>query len=226
MKAKTIAFACGMGLVAAGALSQEALAGHWYISGHAGAVFLQGTDVQLCGSGTCSPFALRADFDTGWGVGGAGGYGFDNGFRLEGEATYRNNDLNKLSVSGSSAALPDTSVSSLAFMANGYYDIPTGSKWTPYVGGGVGVALDHASANLPCACGTNFSDTETEFAYQGIAGVGYQLTDAVNIGVEYRYFATMTPHYDLSSIGAPPGTYASADYASHNIMLTFRFNLN
>jgi OmpA-OmpF porin, OOP family len=226
MKTKTIAFACGMGLIAAGALSPDALAGHWYISGHAGAVFLQDAGVQFSSPCACSPSTLNADFDTGWGVGGAGGFGFDNGLRVEGEVTYRYNDLNKISASGTSFALPDTSVSSLAFMANGYYDIPTGSKWTPYVGGGVGLAIDHASADLSSSGGPNFSDTEAEFAYQGIAGIGYQITDAVNIGIEYRYFATMTPHYDLTSLGAPAGVFASADYASHNVFLTLRWNLN
>ncbi len=63
---------------------------------------------------------------------------------------------------------------------NAYYDIPTNTKITPYVGAGVGVAF------------LRFKDFEekhksTEFTWQVGAGVSYALNDKWNLDVGYRY---------------------------------------
>ena len=222
MKAKTIAFACGMGLIGAGAVGNPAVAGHWYIAGQAGAVFLNSANFTANSPGGLSSPGATLHFDTGWGVGGSGGYGFDNGFRVEGEVTYRQNGLNHATSPGGFSSPVSGHESSWAFMANGYYDINTGSPWTPYVGGGIGLALEQLSLNnVP----VTFSSS-TDFAYQGIAGIGYQITDAVNIAVEYRYFGTTGPSYGISGGPVPPGTTYDGSYGSNNIMLKLRWNLN
>ncbi len=225
MKVQTVAFTCGMGLIAAGAVSNPAAAGHWYIAGQAGAVFLNGADVTLQSpSGLTAPIGTL-HFDTGWGLGGSAGYGFDNGFRLEGEVTYRDNSISGLSGNPSSPNVSGNA-STWAFMANGYYDIPTGGRWTPYIGGGIGFALDHLTVDASPSPGTVVDSTSTQFAYQGIAGIGYQITDSLNLALEYRYFGTMDPSYALNIPGVPAGIDLKTEYGSNNVMLKLRWNLN
>src|SRR5579872_2838493 len=78
---------------------------------------------------------------TGYGLGGAVGYAFGNGVRLEAEVPYRSNGAGAL-VAGSTSEPISGSVSSVALMFNALYDIAAVrvGRFTPYVGAGVGVA--------------------------------------------------------------------------------------
>jgi OOP family OmpA-OmpF porin len=137
-----------------------------------------------------------------------------SGFRLEGEVTYRDNNISGLSGGQTGGSVISGNASSLAFMANGYYDIATGSWWTPYIGGGLGLALDHQTINSTPMPGNVVDGTSSELAYQAMAGIGYQITDSLNFAIEYRYFGTTSPTYDLSFPGAPPGLNLNTDYNS------------
>lgn len=103
--------------------------------------------------------------DTGYNVGGQLGYRFDN-FRVEAEASY---------ISHSVLGLADFNVFTL--MANGYYDINFGSKFVPYVGAGIGWA--RFTSNV-------VSSADNEFAYQGIVGANYNITNNFAIGANYH----------------------------------------
>jgi outer membrane protein OmpA-like peptidoglycan-associated protein len=96
------------------------------------------------------------------------GYGFSNGFRLEGAIDRRENEITGL---GSSAE-------SWAGMANLFYDFNRGGRFQPYVGAGIG----YTSIDI----GT-FEDNEG-VAYQGIAGIGYAMSENATLDVGYRYF--------------------------------------
>ena len=57
-------------------------------------------------------------------------------------------------------------------MVNGYYHFLTGSPWTPYLGRGVGAGhVAVSDAGILAFGGATFSDSDWQFAYQGIAGV-------------------------------------------------------
>ena len=108
------------------------------------------------------------------------------------------------------------------FFANLYYDFNTDSRFTPYVGVGVGVAqvsLDYFSRwqrNTDPRCISTFSGggtgcndanarnqmnqrlagsatiadrklTDTLFGYQLLAGMDYQVSDPVSIGIKFRW---------------------------------------
>lgn len=74
-------------------------------------------------------------------------------------------------------------------MVNGYYDFDIESAFTPYVGGGIGIANvsinDLAVLGIPLA-----DDDDTVFAYQFGAGVGYEISPTLTLTADYRYFAT------------------------------------
>jgi outer membrane protein OmpA-like peptidoglycan-associated protein len=71
-------------------------------------------------------------------------------------------------------------------MGNLLYDFFPGATITPYVGAGVGVAFLDTTIQGCSLC-------TTQFAYQGILGVGYNATPALRISVEGRYYGTTNP---------------------------------
>ncbi len=67
-----------------------------------------------------------------------------------------------------------------SIMLNAYYDIPTGTKLTPYIGGGIGLAFLELK-------GDGEKEDSTEFAYQLGAGVSYAINDNWGMDAGYRY---------------------------------------
>ncbi len=85
-------------------------------------------------------------------------------------------------------------VKTLAALVNAYYDLPSFAGFTPYVGGGVGIARNEVgtttlSANANGATVATLSgSTTTQFAWQASAGASYSILPAVALDVGYRYF--------------------------------------
>ena len=93
------------------------------------------------------------------------------------------------------------------FFVNAYYDFLNNSRWTTYVGAGVGWArtsLDYEARFLrrtiaqgypdgkpPAAAGTlsllNTEFTDTLFGFQFLGGLDYALTEKVSIGMKARW---------------------------------------
>ncbi len=180
-------------------------------------------------SAGCSPGeSWSNEFDSGTGIlaGVSSGYRWRN-FRIEGEYFYRGamhdsasepllsdgtllKDLQE--IRESEEAIDD--VLSHNFFANLYYDFTSGSKWTPYLGVGVGVAhvlIDYSNRfsresdpadistftggsadprNQRLAGTTTIAKnrlSDTVFGYQAIAGVDYQVRESVTIGLKFRW---------------------------------------
>ena len=67
-----------------------------------------------------------------------------------------------------------------SIMLNAYYDIETGTKFTPYVGAGLGMARLKLK-------GADVSESSNEFVWQLGLGVSYAATDNVSVDLGYRY---------------------------------------
>lgn len=80
--------------------------------------------------------------------------------------------------------LVNMEIESQSLMINGYYDIDTGSKLTPYVGAGIGYAKIKGKAS---SLEASYSEDGNNFAWQVGAGVGYALNDKVSLDAGYRY---------------------------------------
>jgi len=85
-----------------------------------------------------------------------------------------------------------TSWFSTIILANAYWDFRTGSPFTPYLGGGVGFAVNQLSRHDDAT--TNGATTsvsqgtsDVQFAGAAMAGVYYDLSSFVAIDVNYRY---------------------------------------
>jgi outer membrane protein OmpA-like peptidoglycan-associated protein len=115
---------------------------------------------------------------TGFAAGGVIGYDFV-GPRVELEGIYRNNQHN---VSFPGRAI-NNQVGQLAAMANVMYDFAAGSVITPYVGAGVGIAFVDGDSSLG----------STQFAYQGIIGLGWNVDTNFRINLDGRYYGTTNP---------------------------------
>jgi OmpA-OmpF porin, OOP family len=183
---------------------------------------------DLSGSGVPGIIGGTAKRDDGYIVGGAAGYKWGP-WRGELNLDYSENDLksgtNVFAGAAGSASLKGSS-SNLSFMLNGYYDINTGTRFTPYVGFGFGGSyfrLDKVATNAtPSVPIANSGDYV--FAYQPIVGVNFAITPQWLIGLEYRYFSTTDAKLKYSA--APAGTRFTIDPTSHNVLasLTYHFN--
>lgn len=164
----------------------------WLVGANAGVSLLSDVDAA----------SFNFDFNPGIFVAGSAGYKFENNIRAEAEIGYRRNSIDN--VNGRSL---NGKLQGLSFMANGYYDFDTNTKWTPYLGAGIGATYFNISSS-------GSSADDIAFSYQAIAGVGYDLTEETTLSVEYRYFGAA----DID-IGA------DTDYNSHTVGLGVRFDL-
>jgi len=115
---------------------------------------------------------------TGFAAGGVIGYDFV-GPRVELEGVYRNNQHN-VSFPGRAVS---NQVGQLGVMANVMYDFAAGSVITPYVGAGAGIAFVDGDSSLG----------STQFAYQGIIGLGWNVDTNFRVNLDGRYYGTTNP---------------------------------
>jgi opacity protein-like surface antigen len=142
------------------------------------------------------------------------------------------------------------SVDQLGAMANVWYDIDIGDAWTPYVGGGLGfIRVDQSDLSFDpdalkdgLAAGLGVLDgadqalaalqelgdvevptasaTDTAFAWQLGAGVGYALSDTATLQLGYRLQAV--DGLEFSGRNAMVSTMAETDLRVHFIEIGIR----
>lgn len=163
--------------------------------------------------------SMETDVDNGYTIDAAIGYDYGD-MRSEIEVAYRNSGVDGHKSNGASLNDPDGQAESYAFMLNGYYDIPTGTVLTPYIGAGIGFA--RVDADSYDTAGTVFlDDGDTSFAYQAIAGLDFAIDDKLSAYTEYKYFAV-----DNVSMKTVAGNDSDMDYDNHSFLLGLRYNLN
>ena len=146
------------------------------------------------------------ELESGMGLLIAVGAGEDVGLRGELEFGYRKMDWDKFKIDGEELKA-NGDYTTLSFMANGIYAFEASAWMRPYFGIGLGGARHNANDN------DADDDSDTVFAYQGMVGVGFPLTEKTEARVGYRYFATADAGFD--------GIEAS--YGSHSIEAGIRF---
>lgn len=132
------------------------------------------------------------------------GWAFDNNFRTELDVGYRDYDMgdfNHVSNKGS--------LKSWAVTANVLYDFKNTTKFTPFVGAGIGAAYAKLENDT-----TNQDGSATKVALLGTAGISYQITDALSTSLAYRYFTTIDQEFEN-------GKY---DLRANEILLGLRYD--
>lgn len=154
--------------------------------------------------------------------GGAGfvnlGYAFSNGLRTELEGGYRSNTVDRVRRNSFPTVGNDGETKTWSLMTNLLYDVGTGTPFTPYVGGGIGVGSTTArlaNSNFGTAV---YDGSDTQFAFQGIVGAAYGLTQNLSLTADYRYMATTNP--TINADAAP----VTLDTGNHTITAGVRWS--
>ncbi|HEB28065.1 MAG TPA: porin family protein [Porticoccus sp.] len=100
--------------------------------------------------------------------------------RVELEYSYTDADIDSNNASNDKGE-----VETKALFINGFHDFETNNKFKPYLGAGIGwmnVDVEYKQSGIEL-----IDDDDNIFAFQAIAGVGYDITDSLNIFAQARY---------------------------------------
>ncbi len=191
-----------------------------YFGVHAGANFKHSLEGDVKSGGASTPFELTSN--TGFMVGGALGYRWKMGLRVEGEITYRRVGNNDVTVGNATGAI-DGNQNSVAFMFNGLYDFKLAERWRPYFGAGIGLSLNGLKVESISSPSFDFiKDTNPTFAYQGIAGIDFSLSQTLSLGLQYKVFGTTGTDYKFKTA---PNTKADANpQLDHSVVLSIKLH--
>lgn len=121
------------------------------------------------------------------------------------------------------AGIPTKSTNTLntqTVLVNAFYDIDTGTKFTPFVGGGLGVAINSVNGTASLLSGANainYSASNTSFAWALGGGVNYAIDNHWSVDASYRYI-------DLGKADfGPSGAVLSGNVSSNEILAGLRY---
>ncbi len=150
----------------------------------------QAADPETVPAETYEAMGLYLRADAGWSFLEWAGGDDDSAFAAGGGVGYRFNDNLRADVrvdyAGEYDVAPGADMSVSTVLGNLYFDIPTDTALTPYVGAGVGYGW------------TSVEDGKDKdgVAYGLMAGVGVDLTDSLAVDVGYRFRDVMTSGSD------------------------------
>ena len=124
--------------------------------------------------------------------------------------------------------VPDNTTAKVAAVTalfNGYLDLGTWYHATPYVGAGLGATQlrisDYVSAAAP-PFAAGLSNTQYNFAWAVMAGVGYAVAPNIVIDAGYRY----VNFGDVTTAGDSFGAMTLKNIAAHEIRVGFRWSFD
>jgi outer membrane protein OmpA-like peptidoglycan-associated protein len=189
--------------------------------------------------------AGKANFKLGWTGAASIGWGFGNGFRVELEGNYRENEVDSIRGLGlAPIARTGGFQRTYGAMVNVFYDFDFAnfglgqSIFQPYIGIGAGYAWTDWK-NIRGVSAVNglvltADDDDGQFAYQAILGVATPLTwlgvTGLTLTAEYRFFGTLQPELSASVLNPTNTRLVSsgkveADNYNHSVMLGLRYAL-
>jgi opacity protein-like surface antigen len=151
--------------------------------------------------------AAEAKLETAVGVGysGALGFDFDSGLTTELEYSHRSVDTNKVTSSIGEVKAPGKYTLN-TLIGNVGERFLSSSEFTPYFGGGLGIAWHEIADNI------GLGNSDSTFVYQLLVGVEYSINSQTKIGLGYGYLGTSDPDFEGATL----------DIGVHNIGVTFR----
>ena len=206
-KSVAILLSAAGGLVAGHAHASDH---QWYASGQVG---VRAVEQQAI---TAPSVAIDLEQHNGLYASFALGRYFDRdgiGFRGELETAYRDGGrISQFSVNNASTAVSGDGLSSWSLMANGIVDFNNRSRFTPYVGAGIGVIRLDGDIQSP---GNFIDDTATVFGAQGIVGVDIRLSKSVSAFTDLRYQKAFGS--EMTLVGTAGSGAVDVDYDAYTV---------
>ncbi len=162
-----------------------------YVAAKVSVTQVEDTERTIPGAG----LTIINPFEAGFGGSAALGYAF-NRIRVEGEFGYADNGVDRYIVPTGPFAgtLPlDGGREVYRYMANGYFDLTKGPV-RPFIGGGVGIAEVRTVTSGPRAPfpteapRTLIDSSDSNFAYQLMAGLDTRVSPRLAVVAQYRWF--------------------------------------
>ncbi len=226
MRKLAIALALTTTAIASPALARDDA---WYIGIEGGGMIVEDSEFDV----GAIKNATTIDYNVGFDGDGIIGYDF-GGFRLEAEVGYKEATLETFTSTTTTpfptAAGPVTSIppgryeasggetNVLSFMVNGLLDFGDDDGISGFVGGGVGVARVKNIVVLNNV-GSSLNDSDTGFAFQGLAGVRVPLSEKIDAGLKYRFFNA--DRVNLIDLG---GRSTNGRFRSHSLLASLIYN--
>ena len=206
-----------LGAVATIALSGSAQAAGWYFGADIGANIAADNQFDFGGNvgGVITDFNNAAEYDTGWALTGSVGWASPSGWRFEGEAGYRANDMDLFSSAGALSLFRSGDMTQFTVMANVLHDFPIGPTLSFSLGAGIGADFINIDDGV-------IDESDTTFAWQLIGGLNWAVAANTDLTFTYRYLSAGGPevtgphlaHTDIES-------FDSMD--NHTLSIGFRF---
>ncbi|MBE1275229.1 outer membrane protein [Enterovibrio baiacu] len=230
-------------------LSGLASAEGFYITGLVGKSY-QATDSEPYGNNIAQDADFPGKFDAGDGTVSTLGLGYviNEQFRIETRLGYREGKFNSQRI-GTGARTGEEYVlngklKSTTLTVEGFYDVDTGTAFTPYIKAGVGVARNEYSARLGGAGVQGFFDqldgavdgyyddyadeTSTEFTWNLGVGASYAITDQLSLIGEYQYISLGDAGTGVDSLDFGSGEtndgFRIDEATAHEVQLGLRYH--
>jgi opacity protein-like surface antigen len=206
----------------------------WYVSLSGGANWVDDSSFALVNTvPSTTTFTLATNADTGWVVAGAIGYSLSGvmpGLRVEAEVGYRENQIDGTFLTSITAGPTtdsgpvDADHQTFSVLANVWYDFDVGG-FKPYLGGGIGWAeteFEGTYIGTVSLVNTPFSFEDSGFAWQVGAGINFDISPNVMLGIGYRYFSGPEVTI-LPPVVAPNILAGDIESDNHSAALTLTF---
>lgn len=162
-------------------------------------------------------------------------------FRLEAEYVYHGEGkfgkgpsiVNSLDNAGNYIASQKFNIKAHSLMVNGFYDVNMDSAFTPYIGGGIGMAYLKSSYTSDLRVNGNeghrvsTSSNDWRLAWNIGGGVSYALDNQISLDFGYRYYDLGTAEPGSVNYSSPPTGYRGSpevDLTAHEFSVGLRFS--
>ncbi len=174
------------------------------------------------------PETEKFNLNTGWSIGGAAGMKWNDLLRAEIEISHSQwsgkDVVVQYAASPASNYAATGTVAATYLLGNVWADLKTNTAFTPYVGGGLGVAFVNTSGVRWDDSTWGYVDgSQTHFAWQLGAGLKYELSEQLSLDVGYR-FKNVEGLPFVNGNGNGNGHFINGRLSSHNIEVGLTYN--
>ena len=189
----------------------------WYVEFSTGASL---TPTGTVRSGVDS--IARMESEPGYLVGAALGREMLDLIRVELRVDFREVDIDR-AAGFSPSQTADGDISLTSVVANAYYDLDLGGRFTPYIGAGFGYGYLKFDFQQSPTGVFKVDDRDSVFVYNAMLGGQFRLTDVSNLTLGYRYVG-ITGGENLDSLIGNVDQDIRGEYEAHEFMTGIRFN--